>query len=530
VKEKLQKARVGWERMFGSRHATLTSRETIQLKEKAVLGKGGIGIVHETMVDGVAVAWKRTWVRSLNDWNPNEVQILRRMSEKRHQHIIELVGSYTTPSYRGMHEIAISIWPVALCDLSGLLHHMDLLHAWNSRVIARESSESGSLGPLTRNMPTDEEMTAMDNLIELGQLGTSCKRTPDGFAVWEVCCILDFTKARLRCAVGCIAEALRFLHRNDIRHKDIKPSQILLTQRGLRLSDFGWSQDISHLTSSMTSNGDTITPRYHAPERQAKEKCGRPEDIFSLGCTYLEMGYRACGLDPAHYLNPNNDKQWSFQAHLEDINNWLKPLRLKKGRRRCPWRTIRSMLAKDPENRPCIDEVIRTLTEEKTRRGVGYFAKCCVPSKLYEHETVCNWLTKTAMRNSLDSSPANILNSTPLSEERLREHDHKLQEANDRTDTCEKAKAASNDSALKDLLNDQQTDVLDHWMRQNEEFYRREMELIVEEVEKDNQNDTKLNLETPLKSTASKEILDNFITIPGPSIPDRKMYAIHADS
>jgi len=83
-----------------------------------------------------------------------------------------------------------------------------------------------------------------------------------------------------------------YLYEQDIRHKDLNPSQILLSARGLWLADFGWSKNTSQLTNSVTNGDDRITLRYYAPERATGAPRGKPEHIFALGCIYLEIGYR----------------------------------------------------------------------------------------------------------------------------------------------------------------------------------------------------------------------------------------------
>ncbi|KAF2024275.1 hypothetical protein EK21DRAFT_94206 [Setomelanomma holmii] len=59
-----------------------------------------------------------------------------------------------------------------------------------------------------------------------------------------------------------MARAVAFIHGHDIRHKDLKPSQILLSPDDLWLTDFGWSRDMSELSTSATSGGDRITVKF----------------------------------------------------------------------------------------------------------------------------------------------------------------------------------------------------------------------------------------------------------------------------
>jgi hypothetical protein len=67
---------------------------------------------------------------------------------------------------------------------------------------------------------------------------------------------------------GCLATAVEYLHQNQIRHKDIKPANILVDKdRTVLLTDFGTSHNWGDDTRS-SSNGTSMgfTKRYCAPE------------------------------------------------------------------------------------------------------------------------------------------------------------------------------------------------------------------------------------------------------------------------
>jgi serine/threonine protein kinase len=65
--------------------------------------------------------------------------------------------------------------------------------------------------------------------------------------------------------IGCLVSAIAYLHNQSIRHKDLKPSNILLSKGRLYLSDFGNATDFSLLSRSATGDGGG-TPMYFAPE------------------------------------------------------------------------------------------------------------------------------------------------------------------------------------------------------------------------------------------------------------------------
>ena len=94
----------------------------------------------------------------------------------------------------------------------------------------------------------------------------------------------------LRTFFGCLARALEFLHQQNIRHKDIKPGNILVHCGNVLFTDFGLSVDFTDATGSTTVgmvNG--ITPRYCAPEVAQLEPRNTSSDVWSLGVVFLEM-------------------------------------------------------------------------------------------------------------------------------------------------------------------------------------------------------------------------------------------------
>ncbi|KAH7829476.1 putative Serine/threonine protein kinase STE11 B (STE11B) [Monocercomonoides exilis] len=89
-----------------------------------------------------------------------------------------------------------------------------------------------------------------------------------------------------------ITEGLAYLHDHKIVHRDIKSANCLVTGEGvIKLADFGCSKTIETVMSYGQGCATLCgTPYYMAPEviRQQRN-VGRRSDIWSLGCTVIEM-------------------------------------------------------------------------------------------------------------------------------------------------------------------------------------------------------------------------------------------------
>ncbi|KAF2836710.1 kinase-like protein, partial [Patellaria atrata CBS 101060] len=96
-------------------------------------------------------------------------------------------------------------------------------------------------------------------------------------------------RATLRTFFGCLSTALCYLHENKIRHRDIKPQNVLVRKSTVYLTDFGISLDWGDLTRGTTTADSAKTLMYCAPEVAYYEKRNSSSDIYSLGAIFVEM-------------------------------------------------------------------------------------------------------------------------------------------------------------------------------------------------------------------------------------------------
>ena len=223
---------------------------------------------------------------NIQNSNTNALKEVRVQQYLYHPHITAFLGTFT------MHErLNIVIYPVACGDLGDFMREVcDDLHL--------EENTPGPLSPMTdpvSHVPgelpirRDHSRNNSRNNKEISPTANNfTKQTSTGPFPW----LLVEKMQKLRSWFACLCAALQYLHETGVRHKDIKPANIVIDSSGSALlTDFGIARlfppGIEHVTNDQWDH----TPEYASPEmmKGRDEKRSDPSDVFSLGCVFVEM-------------------------------------------------------------------------------------------------------------------------------------------------------------------------------------------------------------------------------------------------
>ncbi|MFI8218110.1 serine/threonine-protein kinase [Streptomyces sp. NPDC085932] len=176
--------------------------------------------------------------------------------------------------------------------------------------------------------------------------------------------------AQLRRLMAGLAEALRDIHRVGVVHRDLKPSNVLLAEDGPKVIDFGISRPAD--SELRTETGKLIgTPPFMAPEQfRRPREVGPAADVFALGSV---MVHAATGRGP---FDSDSPYVVAYQVvhdepELTGVPEELVPL-------------VRRCLAKEPEDRPSPDALMRELRSV----AASYDTQAFIPQQRVEEQPV----------------------------------------------------------------------------------------------------------------------------------------------
>lgn len=154
-----------------------------------------------------------------------------------------------------------------------------------------------------------------------------------------------------------VLSGLQYLHLNGVTHRDLKPANILVdSSASVKICDFGVSRSENVQTINPGQQHMVGTPWYIAPEMVEYRPYTTSVDIWSLGCTVLEL---ATGRRPYHELSAMQvlfrmveDRRPPIPAHLSaEAQDFLKACWI--------W---------DPQERPSAADLLRHPFTLKARK------------------------------------------------------------------------------------------------------------------------------------------------------------------
>lgn len=189
----------------------------------------------------------------------------------------------------------------------------------------------------------------------------------------------------LRSFFGCLAGAVQYLHERQIRHRDIKPPNILVKGDCVYLADFGIALDWSEMARGTTTADTAKSPIYCAPEVAMCEERGSSSDIWSLGCVFVEMisVLKGRSVDDMRTNFKAKSQSHMFHRNIEPCKQWLSDLKLLSARDNPPITWSLTMLALDRAERCTADQLVNTIRLDSTPNlfrviNESFCGDCCL--------------------------------------------------------------------------------------------------------------------------------------------------------
>ncbi|HEX5756566.1 MAG TPA: serine/threonine-protein kinase, partial [Arenimonas sp.] len=162
-------------------------------------------------------------------------------------------------------EVALKVLPLDLLDQPGFSERFER----EARLIAK--LEHPHIVPLYGYGIDDGIPWMALRLVRGGNLGERFERSPPG----QETGLAYFTM---------IADALDHAHSLGVVHRDLKPQNVLLGERGeLYLADFGIARLLQGRTLITNTGAVLGTPQYMSPEQAQDGEIGPATDIYALG-------------------------------------------------------------------------------------------------------------------------------------------------------------------------------------------------------------------------------------------------------
>jgi serine/threonine-protein kinase len=170
-----------------------------------------------------------------------------------------------------------------------------------------------------------------------------------------------------------VLDALAACHDAGIVHRDVKPSNVMVSDDGVRLIDFGLARIARGPIEKLTETGAVQgTPRYMAPEQCRGEEVGPPADVYSTAIVIYEA---LAGKEPFH----GADAATFMAQHL-----FVDPADLSEVAPHVPRgvsAAVHAALAKHPHDRPTARELREALAAARAGRDPSSVAEAAARTR-----------------------------------------------------------------------------------------------------------------------------------------------------
>ncbi len=352
-------------------HLDIPEEEPLPLEKKKWYGDGSYGTVTQNRHAFTGMYYARKEETSTGGSKHLQREILR-LKKLTHRHIVQFVKSYQRGKKYG-----ILLKPAATADLDKLLKR----YSRNKFAYDKDSPDS-----------------RRDRIT---------------------------LKPIILTAFGCLSRGLAYIHGRNIRHKDIKPSNILYEKAfppnpaRFLWADFGLAYDFGHNPgNSKTKSKSRYSPSYAAPEIMEEDQArksrggfdpddsdksdtdndlpsrepnsaqrsaigvGRKSDIYSFGVVFLEILSYLNAEGPEHEHTVPGDFQacMPIWKNITATQEWAQTQaqELNSKNRKNPliflFQLGAQMISHDPEARPSITQIVSRLKEASP----AYFCTTCL--------------------------------------------------------------------------------------------------------------------------------------------------------
>jgi serine/threonine protein kinase len=176
--------------------------------------------------------------------------------------------------------------------------------------------------------------------------------------------------------IGCLASGLAHIHSQRVKHKDIKPSNILIHGTNPVIADMGISHRFDNDSKSSGRSAGSFA--YEAPEVIEEQVRGRRQDVWSMLCCYMEILAFLKDMDCRTFHKSIRGRLY-FHSYdfVVDWLNALKPGAVDEEELAFVQLLLDSFKT-NPEERPYALDLVEQIQAICKQRPYKYIGECCV--------------------------------------------------------------------------------------------------------------------------------------------------------